>query len=425
MANVTRYGILTTMLFLSLFPVRLTLFPLAPYRITQILGIIILLWIVKVRRYYPKGINKFFKTYIALFIFALIVVVLNGTFDFSYVIIIANMLLILCSAFFILFLIKPHRRKFHFICDMILMCVFIQEIISVLMYIIPSFYATMVSYIQVADTYSEIMYKELISFRIIGIGNMGWAAGANYGFSLLLLTTIPFVNNSFIYKHRWFYFVFIVLTIVIGVLSARTFLFFIPLAIYLYCKNSGKKLVALAKLVRTLIIYSIPLAIVLFVLIFLLIRYVDISIIEGTMAYAFEMFYNYSESGNFTANSLEDNMNFYKVIPDNLFTWILGDGLYVKDGFYYKGVDAGYLRQLFFFGIIGILLYWMCVYRLYNITSKIYTDHVKRNLFSVMFISCLILNYKGFIDMTIFISLFYACGIFECCKTEERISQRE
>lgn len=54
------------------------------------------------------------------------------------------------------------------------------------------------------------------------------------------------------------------------------------------------------------------------------------------------------------------------VFPDNLKTWIIGDGYfsnpYNTDPFYigtrsrgyYMGTDVGYLRFIFYFGLIGL-----------------------------------------------------------------------
>ena len=83
---------------------------------------------------------------------------------------------------------------------------------------------------------------------------------------------------------------------------------------------------------------------------------------------AFELFINYSQSGKLESDSTNHLSEMY-VYPDNLKTWILGDGRFIaEDGMhYYKGTDVGYLRILFFMGLFGLLItYYQKIYLLYT-----------------------------------------------------------
>ena len=60
------------------------------------------------------------------------------------------------------------------------------------------------------------------------------------------------------------------------------------------------------------------------------------------------MFLNYFTSGKLSTESTDVMMNMY-VFPDNLSTWLIGDGIWTdpRTGFYYKGTDIGYCRMIF------------------------------------------------------------------------------
>lgn len=105
--------------------------------------------------------------------------------------------------------------------------------------------------------------------------------------------------------------------------------------------------------------------------------------------FAFEFIYNYLEEGELRTDSTDVLFNrMYFKIP--LKTFFIGDGLYTNsDGSYYMNTDAGYMRNILYFGIIGFLL--LLIYQiqffvwkknkliLFNILIIIYilTMHIK------------------------------------------------
>ncbi|MBR3513571.1 MAG: hypothetical protein IKO12_04030 [Bacteroidaceae bacterium] len=90
--------------------------------------------------------------------------------------------------------------------------------------------------------------------------------------------------------------------------------------------------------------------------------------IRKNMRFGFEGFFNYFEKGRFSYDSNETLRSMY-VWPDNAKTWIMGDGYFnnpkvvdpyytgeVTEGFY-KNTDVGYLRFIYYFGVIGLLVF--------------------------------------------------------------------
>ena len=84
--------------------------------------------------------------------------------------------------------------------------------------------------------------------------------------------------------------------------------------------------------------------------------------------FAFEGFFNLIETGEWEIDSNE-KLKTMIVFPENLKTWIIGDGYFVnpyssdpyyvgyQPGGYYMGTDIGYCRFIFYFGIIGLLIF--------------------------------------------------------------------
>ena len=83
--------------------------------------------------------------------------------------------------------------------------------------------------------------------------------------------------------------------------------------------------------------------------------------------FAFEGFFSLVEEGHWQTGSNDVLMSMY-VFPDNAETWLIGDGYFVIPGEdpyymgvvtegYYMGTDVGFLRYIFFFGLIGLAIY--------------------------------------------------------------------
>ena len=87
---------------------------------------------------------------------------------------------------------------------------------------------------------------------------------------------------------------------------------------------------------------------------------------QEMMRFGFEGFFSLAETGewNVTSNTALQSMI---VWPEELRTWIIGDGYFANQIYdenyigdattsgYYMGTDIGYLRYIFYFGIIGLI----------------------------------------------------------------------
>ncbi|WP_270340483.1 hypothetical protein [Bacillus mobilis] len=127
--------------------------------------------------------------------------------------------------------------------------------------------------------------------------------------------------------------------------------------------------------------------------------------------WAFEFIYNYKDSGKLTTNSTTEMFQMYKTLPDNAVTFLFGDGRTIEETYsswfqtfmYYKQVDIGYLRMIFYYGFIFSLVHYVFyTYLIYKATS--YNAKV-RFLGIVSIIYLLSIELKGLIFTNVSMSI--------------------
>ena len=115
--------------------------------------------------------------------------------------------------------------------------------------------------------------------------------------------------------------------------------------------------------------------------------------------WAFEMFINYESDGELSTRSSDALLQGMIYIPP-LKTFFLGDGLWATggaDGGYYGATDSGIMRVLLFYGVMGLVVYFMfAVFVTFGLfkTTKLNTTLGFRFLL-ILFVFQLVLNIKG------------------------------
>lgn len=150
-------------------------------------------------------------------------------------------------------------------------------------------------------------------------------------------------------------------------------------------------------------------------------------VFKQNIRFGFEGFFSLAETGEWKTNSNEILKNMV-VWPDNLKTWIIGDGYfnnpadktlatfdpyYVGEYFggFYKGTDIGYLRYIFYFGVTGLIAFsGFLIY-----VSKVCIDRFKA--FRWMFLMLLALNFIEWFKVST--DLFMVFAPFLCISAEE------
>ena len=138
------------------------------------------------------------------------------------------------------------------------------------------------------------------------------------------------------------------------------------------------------------------------------------------LRFGFEGFFSLAEIGRWETNS-NNRLSDMFVLPDNPKTWIIGDGYfdnpYSDPNFngdnpteFYKGTDVGYLRFIYYFGVIGLIsfvvfflvAFWECALR-----------HRK---YAILFLMILTINYIVWVKVSSDIFLIFS--LFLCIPSE-------
>lgn len=241
--------------------------------------------------------------------------------------------------------------------------------------------------------------EELINIRIMGLGNYFFGAGFNYTIDLLVLALMPYVKGSLIYSHKHLYLSIVTGVIITGIFSARTF--FVGMAIvilFLLIVNRKHKIHFFANSFRNLLYIGCFLGILYTVVI----QHLDNW--EGIGNWAFELFINLFSGDGMESSSTDKMMNMY-IFPENIHTWLGGDGkIENSDGSYYMHTDIGFIRLIFFWGLPMTVLYY--IYRFYcvRVVYKNYPLQVIKPFMLCYLLFEYIANVKGLVFGDFFLS---------------------
>lgn len=138
--------------------------------------------------------------------------------------------------------------------------------------------------------------------------------------------------------------------------------------------------------------------------------------------FAFEGFFSLVEKGEWDVNSNNILKDMF-ILPDNVKTWCIGDGYfdnpyygdpyYTGPGFggYYMGTDVGYLRFIFYFGLIGLSLFIYFFWRVAQVCVQRFRGY------ALLFLMILAVNMIGWFKVSTDIFLVFA--LFLCVPGEE------
>ena len=144
--------------------------------------------------------------------------------------------------------------------------------------------------------------------------------------------------------------------------------------------------------------------------------------------FAFEGFFSLVEKGSWEVSSNE-KLATMVVFPETIHTWIIGDGYfensrndenYLGDATiygYYMGTDIGYLRFVFYFGVIGLI----CMTAVIAYSAVVCMRHFKGEslFFLLVLLVGLIVWAKVSTDIFCFFALFLSTAALEEKENEE------
>ena len=293
--------------------------------------------------------------------------------------------------------------SFYVITRYFLMTLVVQSVIAIVMFVNQPICLFLFD-LQGIDLTSRVI-KMYFGVRLIGLGCFYFGAGAIYGLGLIAI--MPFMlkakNKQQLIKLILLY----VYIFIVGIFFARTAMIGCVFSIVylIFCILIPKMCNKVFLVFRQFIIYLTVFGIA---LVFIYTSSPKLQEDYGDIIdFGFEAFINLVENGELSTASSDGLTEYHLSIwPQNQKTYYIGDMRWTKGDSYYGDSDVGYVRLLFYFGVILFLLYQ---YSIVRISGLIFKERILSFFFFTVFFYALILLIKGYIDVAslIFIYLHY------------------
>ena len=373
---------------------------------TVIFGIIGLVWFLLrlMLRKIPFRINKVLFRFLFLLLsigaVAVVSLVINETSDLKFITYIFSQIAVLFASFFVIKILKNigYKTDFENIIKLIINVIFFQSIIALSMFLFPEFKDFLLGIEKLSNKELEIInsYSE---FRIYGLGSSKtFLAGVFNGYALILIAFLFRTYQVSLKELSLISFKFLFIFFV-GMMMARTTIVGAIISVFIIFMPRDLK-ATLTMFRKRILFFTIVLClpIVFVASLFLFFPAFDFLLGEA-LRFGFEMFLNFSNSGSFETESTEELLKLY-IFPDNLKTYIIGDGYFadpVNIGKYYMATDVGYLRLIYYFGLVGLSCYLSM--QIYLISKAFSLFSIGKGLYFFIVLYFLVLNLKGFTDL--------------------------
>ncbi|MFP6790494.1 MAG: hypothetical protein VB954_11000 [Thalassolituus sp.] len=271
----------------------------------------------------------------------------------------------------------------------LILVVLVQSLISLLMYFYQPLFDVWLNFV-VYSEHEVALIDDLRYSRVIGIGRPFFAGGIINGFILIIIAHM-LSNYRMTNLETVFYVTSYLLIFLIGMLISRSVLlgFILSVLIILHVRYKWQ--------IR---VYLFSMTYLIFLLI-LILPFLFSDTFEVLRKFAFEMFYSFFDGRGFETRSTEHLKTMF-VYPDSVKTWLIGDGYWFnQDGGYYMSTDVGFLRLIYYFGALGLVVF--CLYQLTLVLSAFGCSYFA----FIVFLYFLVLNLKGYTDLSFIVILFF------------------
>lgn len=378
--------------------------------------------------------GAFNKDMFVLTIFAALVslagltsVTINSTPDYAYTTYLVSMLVWVGAAYFAVCCI----RRTHGCASVLLVGNYLIAV-CVFQCVMALWIDASVSLKTLVDAYIEQGQDFLNSYkvqRLYGIGASLDVAGSRFA-AVLALTAffLIHIQDTVYRKYQWLYWIAFIIIAVAGNMVARTTTVGVLVAFLYLLYKSKVYLLQLPRPFRyTLLWFFFLLVIAVPVLTYYYNHNADF---QKNLHFAFEGFFSLAEEGKWDVSSNEKLKTMY-VFPDNWKTWFIGDGYFdnpvdtdpyftgkVIQGFY-MGTDVGYLRFIFYFGLVGLAAFSAFIYKSFLICWKRFVS--QREMFLLFLLINFIIWFKVSTDIFLVFALFLMVSEQENKTYNERI----
>lgn len=379
-----------------------------------LVAVAVLIYLACNSKYWTKR-DRFFQIIQGITIFVLFMIIsvicvfMHGTGDTSYllkiVIYIYNFLLWLAFVVHVLKITDKNNYSAKEVfaaeyCRIMMLYI----IFTLFCVIVPSFREWWISFVHFSDNEMVLSQQSRYFARIGWDGFAGF--GATFRCSLGIVFCLDLLNSkiSLTYtskKQLYFYLAFLLLgNILYGRIGVIASCGMIALMSVIQIVRHG----------RVGLLLMIVFGIGLFAVSVNILK--DSSEAIGTIyRWSFEPILNYLSGKGFTSGSSDTLFNMYTIGKPSLESFWLGDGYYTDpSGFYYKYVDPGILRFIFFWGIIPTVMAYVILIK--KIRNSVFSDALT---FTMLLTVLALFEFKGEICMTA-LYIFSAISILNNTK---------
>lgn len=339
---------------------------------------------------------------------------LNNTSDYNYATYIISMWVWAASAYIVILLIKlthHYRINIQIVCNYLIGVCLLQCFLALLIDTFPAFENLVNTYFGGLGFIDTESLKK--TGRLYGIGASLDVAGTRFSAVLIMISSILCTNKKISKQELIFYSAsFIFITLIGNMISRTTTVGVIIAIVYFILKSDIIKFKASSNIRK----FIIALACLLIIFVpFIIHKYNTDTEFRERIEFAFEGFFTLAQTGEWDVSSNEILKDMY-VFPDNMKTWIIGDGYfdspyytdptYVGETYigYYKNTDVGYLRFIYYFGCIGLFAFIAFFIQ----TAKVCADRFPKwkTLFWVLLMLNFIIWFKVSTDIFLVFALF-------------------
>ena len=294
-------------------------------------------------------------------------VIINNTNDYTYATYIVSMFVWLGGAYTAVKIVKWLHGyvSVELICNYLIGVCVGQCVLALMIDSVPAFKVIVDRYVVGFDFVNTATLTK--ARRIYGIGAGLDVAGTRFSAVLVMIAVmIQRLSESRFYNYIWVYLVAFIFISLVGNMMARTTTVGVVVSLAFWVITSGIFNMSLRK--DNIRIWTYLLGVLCIALPIIIYLYFANQQFHDNVRFAFEGFFSIAETGKWETNSNNILKNMI-VFPDNMKTWLIGDGYienpYSRDpyyvgpnfGGYYMATDIGYLRFIFYFGLIGLVTF--------------------------------------------------------------------
>lgn len=411
------------------FPFEFTFLPGINTKMAMAAVGLILFVLDYVRKYNGRAVmNKEFLSIFSLaIIFSLLVlcsVILNNSSDYSYATYFVSMSVWVAGAYFVIKVIKLIHKEIsvRLLCNYLIAVCVGQCIIALCIDNIPEFKDWINRYILGFDFVDLDKLNRL--HRLYGIGAALDVAGTRFAAVLIMIAFLTKTYETDLsFSHMFIYMCSFVFIAIVGNMLARTTVLGVVIALLYWIIPNGRS----QKGTRALLYIFLTICVTLPYIVHL---YNTNESFYNDIRFAFEGFFSLAEKGKWEVGS-NDILVSMIVFPDEIKTWIIGDGYFVNPGSidayyvgeqymgYYKGTDIGYLRFIFYCGLIGLTAFILFFFKVAKFCAN------RLNQYALLFYILLFLNlviwFKVSTDIFVVFALFLVLGIEDDLRSKQTV----